>query len=412
MASNFGKFLAHLLAPGIGTAYVAYDDNEGGMAKQEDKWYTKFVKGLNMWLNPEHSWFEYDDWNKQGDAFMAKQTGADLTPAEKAANQFTADEAQKQRDWEEYMSNTSYQRQVKDMQAAGINPAMAMSGSGASTPSGASASSVSPQSGMSFSDLMQLFMMPMQRKLMQAQAGMFRDQGQAALINAGANVRNAGANERNAGTNERNAGTNERNAVTQRMEAVTNRMRAQIEKSRVENINSLNDEEKKRVAAQTAFIDLQREQLPKQLEVAQKNADSQAKHAIAALRQADAAVQNAATNDRLADYETSLKYTQELLTWYQAEGQKVIAQYLPEKTRAEIDNILKEGIVLDERGRLVHKQGNLVDAQMVKTYVNVGTDISGAVNQWLNPLSKGPGSSASTGFDLSGAYQGVAYGYD
>lgn len=387
-------------------------ETEAGRSVQGKGFLTQALGWLNSLFNENHAWFDYDKLGVQVDAITNKTTGADLTPAEKAANQFTADEAQKQRDFEEYMSSTAYQRQVKDMQAAGINPAMAMSGSGASTPSGASASSVAPQSGVSFSDLMQLIMMPMQKKLMQAQAGMFRDQGQAALINAGANVRNAGANERNAGTNERNAGTNERNAATQRMEAVTSRMRAQIEKSRVENINSLNDEEKKRVAAQTAFIDLQREQLPKQLEVAQKNADSQAKHAIAALRQADAAVQNAATNDRLADYETSLKYTQELLTWYQAEGQKVIAQYLPEKTRAEIDNIMKEGIVLDERGRLVHKQGNLVDAQMVKTYVNVGTDISGAVNQWLNPLSKGPGSSASTGFDLSGAYQGVAYGYD
>ena len=43
---------------------------------------------------------------------------------------------------------------------------------------------------------------------MQAQAGMFRDQGQAALINAGAPCARQ-ANERNAGTNERNAGTNE-----------------------------------------------------------------------------------------------------------------------------------------------------------------------------------------------------------
>lgn len=58
-----------------------------------------------------------------------------------ASNAFNASEAQKQRDWEEYMSNTSYQRGVKDMQAAGINPAiMAMGGSSASTPSSSSAS--------------------------------------------------------------------------------------------------------------------------------------------------------------------------------------------------------------------------------------------------------------------------------
>lgn len=59
---------------------------------------------------------------------------------------FNAAEAQKQRDWEQYMSNTAYQRQVEDMRSAGINPGL-VNGSGASAPGGAAASGGANASG-------------------------------------------------------------------------------------------------------------------------------------------------------------------------------------------------------------------------------------------------------------------------
>ena len=79
------------------------------------------------------SWFE--DLTKGIGDTVNNVTGAT------GANQFTAEEAEKQRNWEEYMSNTAYQRAIEDMKAAGINPAMLYQsgGQGASTPSGASA---------------------------------------------------------------------------------------------------------------------------------------------------------------------------------------------------------------------------------------------------------------------------------
>lgn len=55
--------------------------------------------------------------------------------------QFNADQATLDRAWQEQMSNTSYQRQVADMNKAGINPMLLINkAGGASTPTGAVAS--------------------------------------------------------------------------------------------------------------------------------------------------------------------------------------------------------------------------------------------------------------------------------
>lgn len=119
---------------------------------------------------------------REQNAFNAQQAelSRDFNAVEaQKSREFNALEAQKSRDFTAQQDNTLYQRRVADMQAAGVNPALAVGGVGSALgspgPASSSPASSSPASGsasvlpQSMSDLVQLGLARKQAGLIDSQ---------------------------------------------------------------------------------------------------------------------------------------------------------------------------------------------------------------------------------------------------
>lgn len=102
---------------------------------------------------------------------------------QKKANKQNREEAARNRQFQERMSNTSWQRAVEDMRAAGINPMLAIDKGGASTPGGSMAQ-MSSETGPAVSSAMGAKRLRMDMEMAQASIANTRAMEAVARANA------------------------------------------------------------------------------------------------------------------------------------------------------------------------------------------------------------------------------------
>lgn len=107
-------------------------------------------------------------------------------------NQFNADQAQINREWNAQMDSTKYQRTVADMQSAGVNPALAMDGGVTTQAASNSAASATATPQLDLSSVVQMAMQAKQLRIQEKMAD-----ADIRVKNAEADIKEADAGVRN-----------------------------------------------------------------------------------------------------------------------------------------------------------------------------------------------------------------------
>lgn len=141
-------------------------------------------------------------------------------------NEFNADQAQINREWNAQMDSTKYQRTVADMQAAGVNPALAMNGGVTTQAASNSAASASSTPMLDLSSVVQMAMQAKQLRI------------QEKLADADVRVKNAEADIKEADAGVRD----EYNRLLLEGQKLSNDLTAEQRKQVIANIDKIGEE--------------------------------------------------------------------------------------------------------------------------------------------------------------------------